>query len=173
MIQSEKKIRDFEEKIRSRDSRSVLKAISHLRDEEPWEGAIGILVDLYDETNDIAVQNAVRDFLNDLKDKSAGREVIAELKKKRKPQTMVMLVSSCWQSRLDFSEYLHDFAEVFVSSDLAMAIECYTVIKESADRVAIKVKNEVSDILIDAAPFLSDEKAALANDIIMSFRKKV
>lgn len=172
MIQPEKKSRDFEEKIKSRDSRSVLKAIRHLRDEEPWEGAIRILADLYDETDDAAVQKAVQDFLNDLKYQSAGREVIAEMKKKHKTQTMGMLVSSCWQSGLDFSGYLHDFAEVFVSSDLAVAIECYTVIKESADKVSIKVKEEVSDILIEAAPSLSDEKAALANDLIMSFRKK-
>ncbi|NSW93710.1 MAG: hypothetical protein HPY62_03270 [Bacteroidales bacterium] len=172
MTRSEKKIRDFEEKLKSRDRRILLKAIRLLREEEPWEGAVGMLAELYDETDDLSVRKAVQDFMNDLKDKSAGREVIEEMKKKHKTQTICMLASSCWQSGLDYSGYLNDFAGIFVSSDLEVAIECYTVIKESAGRVSVKARNEVSDILIDAAPSLSEEKAALANDLIMSFRKK-
>ena len=172
MERQERKIRDFEERLKSRDSRTLLKAIKLLREEEPWEGAVSLLVAIYDETDDPGVQKAVQDFLNDLKYKSACKEVIAEMKKKHKPQTTGMLASSCWQSGLDYSAYLNDFAGIFVSSDLTVAIECYTVIKESADRVSHRVKNEISDILIDAAPSLSEEKAALANDLIMSFRKK-
>ena len=43
--------------------------------------------------------------MNDLKDQSVSKEIITEIRKPFKPSTIRMLVSSCWQSGLDYSEY--------------------------------------------------------------------
>jgi hypothetical protein len=48
--------------------------------------------------------------MNDIKDKELCDEIIAEIKKPRKSSTVSMLVSSCWQSGLDYSAYSRDFA---------------------------------------------------------------
>ncbi len=77
------------------------------------------------------VLRIIEDFLNDLKDQSVRTEVIAEIRKPWKANTISMLVSSCWQSGLDYSDYLADMAKVFLEGDYATAIECMTVIEES------------------------------------------
>ena len=47
-----------------------------------------------------------------------------------------MLVSSCWQSGLNYSEYSTDLAEVFLKGDYVTAIECLTVIEESVNELS-------------------------------------
>ena len=47
-----------------------------------------------------------------------------EIRKPWKDDTISMLVSSCWQSGLDYSEYSMDFAKVFLKGDYVTAIEC-------------------------------------------------
>ncbi|MCK7536379.1 MAG: hypothetical protein MZV63_38065 [Marinilabiliales bacterium] len=60
-------------------------------------------------------------------------EIIAEIQKAMESTTQsAMLVSSCWQSGLDYSDYSADFAKVFLKGDYATSIECITVIEESA-----------------------------------------
>ncbi len=63
-------------------------------------------------------------------------EVINEIRKPWKSDTISMLVSSCWQSGLNYSDYSLDLAKVFLRGDYVTAVECLTVIEESVHEMS-------------------------------------
>jgi hypothetical protein len=104
--------------------------------------------------------------MNDLKDQSACKEVIEEIRKDWKSDTISMLVSSCWQSGLNYSEYSIDLARVFLKGDYVTAIECLTVIEDTVDEVSKEKRAEVIK-LIEDNPFSSvNEKTTLMLELI-------
>ena len=128
------------------------------------------LAGLYDVTEDISVQNAIRDFLNDLKDQSVSTEVIQEIRKPFRQETLSMLVSSCWQSRLDYSEFSDDIINTFLTSDYIVALECLTVIEESAFRLSREKKNEMIEYIGKYTGKFSSEKEDLTKELIYILR---
>jgi hypothetical protein len=166
MIQSEKKVRDLSQLLSEENTPMISEAIGMLRDEEPFEGAIALLASLYDRTDDLLVKKTIEGFMNDLKDQSVTREIITEIRKPFKQSTISMLVSSCWQSGLNYSEYSKDLVEIFLSSDFLTAIECFTVIEESVHELTRKKRNELIGI-IDGYPLSTGlEKEKLTNELI-------
>jgi hypothetical protein len=166
MIQSEKKVRDLSQLLSKENTPMISEAIGMLRDAEPFEGAIALLASFYDRTDDLSVKKTIEGFMNDLKDQSVTREIITEIRKPFKQSTISMLVSSCWQSGLNYSEYSKDLVEIFLSSDFLTAIECFTVIEESVHELTRKKRNELIGI-IDGYPLSPGlEKEKLTNELI-------
>ena len=166
MIKSGNKIELLAQLLNKENTLVISGAIDSLRNEEPFEGAVGLLVSLYDRTSDDAVKKTIELFLNDIKDPSSRTEVIDQIKKTWKPGTTSMLVSSCWQSGLDYSGYSDVFISLFLSGDFVTAIECYTVISESADSISRVDKDAMIKTLEDNQAPQSGEKASLAADLI-------
>lgn len=143
MIKSENKYKELSQLINKDSNILITDAIMNLRDEQPFEGAVQLLTDLYDISTDSLIRKMISEFMNDIKDQSVASEVITEIRKKRKSETIAMLVASCWQSPLDYSEYIDEITQMFLSGDLPTAIECLTVIEESADNVDRKKKDDL------------------------------
>jgi len=148
MIKSEKKYKQLSQLFNKDSNILITDAIMNLRDELPFEGAVQLLTDLYDRSSDALIRKTIAEFMNDIKDQSVAVEVIAEVRKKRKPETLAMLVASCWQSPLNYSEYIAEITNLFLSGDLPTAIECLTVIEESTDNMDRKKKDELIAIII-------------------------
>jgi hypothetical protein len=166
MIKSEKKIKELSEILNKDNKIIITEAIDLLRQEKPFEGAVSLLTAFYDMTDDSSIRRAIADFMNDLKDQSVCEEVVAEIRKQWKSDTVSMLVSSCWQSQLDYSDYSLDLAKVFLIGDYVTALECLTVIEESVNGLSRKKKNELIK-LIKENPFApSDEKNTLTHELI-------
>ena len=166
MIKSENKVKELIEVLNNDENIVITEAIELLRQEKPFEGAIGLLTSFYDKTNDMQVRKSIAGFMNDLKDQSACKEVINEIRKEWKPDTVSMLVSSCWQSGLNYSDYSIDLAKVFLQGDYVTAIECLTVIEESVQELSKKKRSEVIK-LIEENPFPPlSEKSTLTLELI-------
>lgn len=166
MIRSDIKFRELSVLLNNSDDLTISKAIETLRNEQPFEGAIELLVSYYDKDEGTLAKKAIEGFMNDLKDLSVTPEIIREIVKERKPSTMSMLVSSCWQSGLDYSDYSEVFARVFVNSDYITAIECLTVIEESLQKISREKKDEIITIL-KHNPFRdADPKSSLGYELI-------
>jgi hypothetical protein len=166
MIKSDKKLNDLSSIINKGNNKSIADAIEKLRDEQPFEGAIELLTSFYDCTDDIAVRKTIEGFMNDLKDQTACAEVINEIRKNLKPETISMLVASCWQSGLDYSEYFADFARTFLKSDYIGAVECLTVIEESAEDLTPENKEEIKKIIEDNPLSPRNEVVVLITELI-------
>jgi Xaa-Pro aminopeptidase len=72
-----------------------------------------------------------------------------------------MLVSSCWQSGLNYAGYSADLARIFIIGDYVTAIECLTVIEESVYELNKEGKSEIIKLLEEGTPSATDEKKAL------------
>jgi len=166
MIRSDKKLRELDLILSRNNILIVSEAIKSLRNEVPFEGAIGLLIAYYDRSANLSLKNQIRDFMNDLKEQSAIPEVIAEIKKDNKPETLRMLISSCWQSGLDYSGYSSDFARFFLDGDFMTAIECFTVIESSVHKIKRSKKNEIIKMIREESPGQINEKTALALELI-------
>jgi hypothetical protein len=165
MIKSERKIRELVEVLDKEDIPAISDAIEQLRLEKPFEGAIGLLTAYYNKTNESTIRKTIAAFMNDLKDQSACIEVISEIRKNWSHDTISMLVSSCWQSGLNYSEYSMDLARVFLTGDYVTAIECLTVIEESAQEMTKESKEEVIRLIEDNPFPRVNEKSTLTLEL--------
>jgi len=166
MIKSEKKIKDLADILNKDNNVIIVQAIELLRQEKPFEGAIGLLTDFYNKTDDFSVRKSIAGFMNDLKDQSACKEVIEQIRKKWKSDTTSMLVSSCWQSGLNYSEYSIDLVRIFLEGDYVTAIECLTVIEESAHDLSEPSKDEIIKMLVESPVTQITEKQSLTLELI-------
>ena len=166
MIKSEKRLKELSAILRSTDKEAVTEGIRALREEEPFEGAIGLLVPFYDRSEEKIIRKTIEDFFNDIKDRSARIEVISEIRKPWKANTISMLVASCWQSGLDYSDFLNDMARTFLKGDYNTAIECMTVIEESVVNISRERKDEIIKIIMENPQAFMNEKNVLVHELI-------
>ena len=171
MLKSEKKLREFAMILTKDNGTIILQSIDSLRNEQPFEGAVELLTSLYDKSDDNSIRKAIELFMNDLKDPSARSEVMNEIKKPWKSSTVSMLISSCWQSGLDYSGYSDDFIQIFLKCDYITAIECLTVISESAHNISRAAKEEIIRVIKDNAFPMKDEKSVLTQELISILEK--
>lgn len=167
MIKSEKKLNILSDSLRKGDDKEMKAIIENLRQEEPYEGVIELLASLYDTTESMDVAKTIENFFNDIKDTSARHEIVAGMKKDFSKKTKKMIVASCWQSGLDYSDYANEFAELFIASEFDMAIECMTVIEESIDRLDDIERQKVKETIKnspEALSSLADELEFLLED---------
>ena len=166
MLKSEKRLKQLASLLKSKNDPLINEGILLLREEQPFKGAIGLLTSFFNETNDSPVRKTIRQFMNDLKDQSATTEIMAEIKKQWKPETIAMLISSCWQSGLDYSAYSLDLVDVFLKGDYITALECFTIIEESANNLTIKRKNEIIKYIENNSFSLLNGKKTLAQELV-------
>jgi hypothetical protein len=166
MIRSEKKLKELAALLNNDNLREIKKAIVTLREEISFEGAIGLLTAFYDRTDDSAIRKTIEGFMNDLKDQDVCEEVITEIRKIWKSDTTSMLVSSCWQSGLDYSDYSSDMVNVFLRSDYVTAIECLTVIEESVYKMEREKKDEILKVIKESPVSEENQIRALTLELI-------
>ncbi len=143
MTSTENKRKELEHILSKENFVKISTAIKLLRNQSPFKGAIGLLVAYYDYSDNNSIKRLITDFLNDLKDQASCNEIVAEIKKDIKPDTLRMLISSCWQSGLDYAGYSSDFADLFLTADYMTAIECFTVIESSVHKMTRAKKDEI------------------------------
>jgi hypothetical protein len=166
MIISESKIKELAGILNSDSNIAITEAIELLRRERPFKGAIGLLTAFYDRTDDFSIRKTIEGFMNDLKEQSVCEEVIGEIRKKWKPDTISMLVSSCWQSGLNYSDYSPDLIRVFLAGDYVTAVECLTVIEESVNEMTRPEKDEIIKMLEESPVSGINEKDALMLELM-------
>jgi len=166
MIKSDKKVNELSELLKKDNKIAITEAIETLRQEIPFHGAIALLTSLYNRSNDNEIRKSVADFMNDIKDQAACEEVINEIRKDWKSDTISMLVSSCWQSGLNYSEYSLDLAHVFLKGDYVTAIECLTVIEDTVEDISKERKAEVIKLIEDNPLPRVNEKSTLMLELI-------
>ncbi len=171
MIRSDKKLRELAVVLTKENSLLVTEAIKKLRNEEPFEGAIALLVALFDRTDNRSIHKTIEDFFNDIKDKSVRPEIMTEIIKPWKPETVSMLVASCWQSGLDYSGYMKDIAAIFMQGDYSTSIECMTVIEESVPYCSRNTKDTVIKIIEESNLSGTNEKYGLTMELISILKK--
>jgi hypothetical protein len=147
MIKSDKKLKNLALLLEKDDPLLISQAIGLLREEDPFEGAVALLASYYDTSGSPVVIRAIESFMNDIRDKSVQDELMAEIRKERNPRTTAMLVSSGWQSGMDYSPYVYEIAGLFLRGDLVVAVECFTLLEGVIPELDNNQKTEVLRLL--------------------------
>jgi len=166
MMKSEKKLKELESKLNSGNETVISGAILQLRDEPSFHGAIHLLTNHFNTTKSLIIKNIIHNFFIDLKEPEARKDVIIELKSSYSQKTKCMLVSSCWQSGLDYSEFFSEFANIFIEGDYETSLECFTVLEESAYRIPKIKRMEIIKLLEKNNDHFNSEKTTLKNALI-------
>ena len=149
------------QKLFSNNVKDVLFTIKGLRNTGNVE-IIPQLIKLLNQNNDTNVKNDLIHFFNDLKFQEAAGEIIKALKDDNLKNTHQTLLSSCWQSGLDYSSYTNVFIDKFISGTYLEAIESFTVIENFEGKIGgelvedsiKKLKSEINSVEADKKELL-------------------
>lgn len=73
--------------------------------------------------------NLIIEFLNSLKDTSCREEIINLLEDSSMQEYKKIILSTIWNSPLDYSEYIDFFVKVACEGDLIETLDCLTIIE--------------------------------------------
>lgn len=171
MIKSEKRLAELRKVFDSGSQNGISERIKVLREEEPLEGAIELLALLYEKTNDIEIKHLIEGILNDVKERSVTSEVMDALSMPLSDRTRTMLAASCWQSGLDYSSYAGKLADIYITSEYNLALECFTVLENCADNIVPEDRAAIIKILEDEPADRSEPLKQLTRELISLLRQ--
>ena len=136
MERSEKKLAELEKVLNGGKSGEINERIRLLRTERPFTGALKMLALYYDRTEYEGIRLTISGLFNDLKEQGAKAEIIDAINAVINQGTKAMLLSSCWQSGMDYSEHAHSMAGFFMTGDYMTSLECFTVFETCLSSVS-------------------------------------
>jgi uncharacterized Zn finger protein len=87
------------------------------------------LFEFVQKTNNDHSRKEVIEFLSNLKDTPSKAEVMKNVHDKNFKSIQNIILSTIWNSPLDYSEFLNDFVLLAVKNDYLTSLECLTIIE--------------------------------------------
>jgi hypothetical protein len=165
MEKKDKYFKDIENKFQSDSEKTILQALHEIRQTGKPE-IIPLMFNLLAKHKHDKITDEVFNILDQIKDKGAVPYVVAELELKRAEKYRIRLITSCWQSGLDYSAHLGIFSKFFVEGDYLIAIESFSVIEENIHNSSAQVIRDCREYLVLNLPKSSVEKKALFIELI-------
>ncbi|HUS87327.1 MAG TPA: hypothetical protein VMW76_08810 [Bacteroidales bacterium] len=122
------------------NDQQIIARIAALREEEVFSGVIKLIAKLHEETGSDGIKSIISEFLNDIKDNTLAGEVIEAIDTTGSEETRRVLISSCWQSGIDYSNLIASFIEYSIKGNYMIALECYSVIEQEAYKVEDNIR---------------------------------
>jgi len=155
----------FSQLLKNSDNAKILEAIGELR-EEGTDQVLEILAQLFIDNPDSEIRSAITQFFCDLKNQSSAETVIALINNKHLHKAKQMLVSSCWQTRLNYILYLETFIDLVMTEPFEIAFEAFTVVENIECRVSEGRKKELTDFISSKLDACRESNLVLADDLI-------
>ena len=162
---SGKKQKQLIELLASDKTETVLKTLDEVRN----RGGILVFPKLFELlrlNKDKDVSDAVVGLLNDTKYKEAPPHFVDAICDKQNKEQLAVIVSACWQSGLDFSDYIEVFIGLMDSPDVNVAIEASSVIESHKDSFEESRKKKFITLLKNKIPKVPDVKKELIVELI-------
>jgi hypothetical protein len=119
------------------------------------------------------IEGEILEFLGDLKVTSAAKEIISILKDGEFYAQRCQLLSTVWNCKVDYSEYLADFVEIACDGDFMEALECITILENMEgpfeERHILESQLHLKEYLQDSAP-KDPQKLTIMGEIAMLIR---
>src|SRR5690554_219848 len=127
-IERQKKLKVLLDDINSNDDKRIISGIKALK----INGDDSVILPLLQVWNNgvaDAVQSELIQFFNDLKSSLSAPIIIEAINNKDFSGIHSFLLSSIWNSSVDYSEHLEDFVHLAINNDFMIALECLTIIE--------------------------------------------
>ena len=163
--------------LQSDDLKTSRAAINKLRKEGELSDIPGIIAGIRIQKRD-DIKKDIHNLLCDINIDGAQAFIMDGVSDKKNKSIMKDLLSICWESNLDFTEYLEVFTSAFINVDYEASIEAFTIIEKifmDYDMPDQKLQKTVQ-IIRTSYPKLTDNKKQLALvllDSLQNLPKKI
>jgi hypothetical protein len=158
-------IQETKAALNSKDEKSVHTKLRELKE----SGNVYILpymLDLLATSNSQVIIQEVLNIIKDLREPKCVPVIVDYIEKNKVGNHIGDIISSCWQSRLDFHSYLNTFAICFLHGDYQTSLEAFTVIEEMLWKSTEEQILSCREILVDNVGEISEEKQPLYRELI-------
>lgn len=132
-IMAEQKKQASKDLLYSSDEKQVLQKIEQLR-ELGTDSDLITLAEVYTENKSENIKRAIHQFFCDLRNQSSVEVIARIIKTAADKETLKMVVSSTWESRLNYIGYFELFIDLVVHEDFDVAFEAFTLIESFEEK---------------------------------------
>ncbi|MBC7124656.1 MAG: hypothetical protein H5T24_03425 [Bacteroidales bacterium] len=136
------KAEQFQKTIEASSDEAIIGLLTELR-ETGEDYMLPTIINLLFSTRSEKLKNEVVNFLVDLKNKSSIDTIVEAIRQNKRSKDIHLLVSVCWQSRLDFTPYVDTFIDIMEHGNYQACLEAFTVIENMTENLSGEQLNEL------------------------------
>ncbi|MEJ5316865.1 MAG: hypothetical protein WHS63_07640 [Tenuifilum sp.] len=136
------KAEQFQKTIEASSDEAIIGLLTELR-ETGEDYMLPTILSLLFSTRSEKLKNEVVNFLVDLKNKSSIDTIVEAIRQNKRSKDIHLLVSVCWQSRLDFTPYIDTFIDIMEHGNYQACLEAFTVIENMTENLSGEQLNEL------------------------------
>lgn len=136
------KAEQFQKAIEASSDEAIIGLLAELR-ETGEDYMLQTIINLLFSSRSEKLKSEVVNFLVDLKNKSSIKTIIEAIRQNIRSKDIHLLVSVCWQSRLDFTPYFDTFTDILEHGDYQTCLEAFTVIENMTENLSENQLNEL------------------------------
>ena len=160
MAKQSKYYLEIQKRLESTNEINILDTIKEIRYTGKPE-IIPLLFELLVHTKFSRIRQELITLFCQLKDQNCVPYIIEALSERKYGEDLAPVISSCWQSGLNYSEYMDTFAYLLIDGSYYVALESFTVIEESAHEATRESINHCLKILNENKHRITTEKLPL------------
>lgn len=136
------KAEQFQKTIEASSDEAIIGLLTELR-ETGEDYMLPTIISLLFSTRSEKLKNEVVNFLVDLKNKSSIDTIVEAIRQNKRSKDIHLLVSVCWQSRLDFTPYVDTFIDIMEHGNYQACLEAFTVIENMTENLSGEQLNDL------------------------------
>ncbi|MCO5259395.1 MAG: hypothetical protein M9916_04565 [Crocinitomicaceae bacterium] len=129
------KVKQIIEFLSSNDEKQIKKALSGLKSDGDASVIEPLVELLLNDRMDKKFQKDVLEILSSIKDTSAVDSMITILRTDKYLPVRQLLLSTIWNTSLDYTNYLPDFVLIACEGDLLEALDCLTIMENMPSQI--------------------------------------
>jgi hypothetical protein len=161
------------ELLNSTDDKVVIKTIKSIR-ENGNSKDLNALINLYSNSTNKDIRKSIYQLFCDLKNQDITKIVVQLITDSNDKDVLKMLTSSCWESRLDYSDYFELFINLVITEEFLISFDAFTLLENFDGEITKQRKIELGDYLKNNIGNCKEENLTLAMDlskIISSYKE--
>lgn len=112
---------------------------------------------LYSRTTETEIRLELLNIFNNLKHQKSVPMLTEMVRSEKNENTLLMLVSACWQCGLNFSKHMEVFVPLLRHNDFTLAFEACTVIESNIDWMNPGEREALTRMLKEIQPEVKEE----------------
>ena len=152
-------------KLLSNNIKEVLFTINKLRNTGSKE-IVPSLIDLMSSSKSDEVKKSVLGLLYDIKYQTAVVEIINAISSDKYLNIRTELLTVCWQSSLDFSNYIDVLTDIFIKGNFIESFEAFTAIESIEEKLDSELAKKSIANLKSVISTIDDNKKELLAELV-------
>lgn len=161
----EKKRKQFVEVLNNASDESLIALLEGIR-EKGEAFMVAPIIDMLFSTNSHRVKEAIVSVLADLKNQQAADDIASAINIYLNHNDLHLLVSACWQSRINFTKHISLFINLLSTADLQTCIEASSVIENMLGCFSEQERAQHLETLKRRCAEASDQRASLIKALV-------